>query len=128
VNGYHYRECGLDNVWLLNGYELHDTPYGKGVSFVDVEGLRDVEFALAPVTPGEAEGLLARTWAGRRLGGFRNMPPADRAAVLAVIRRLGQLAADFPQLAEIELNPVRVLPGEGGAVAVDARARLGNRD
>ncbi len=39
MNGYHYRECGLDNVWLLNGYELHDTPYGKGVSFVDVEGL-----------------------------------------------------------------------------------------
>lgn len=39
MNGYHYRGCGLDNVWLLNGYELHDTPYGKGVSFVDVEGL-----------------------------------------------------------------------------------------
>jgi len=53
------------------------------------------------------------------------MPPADRTATLDVIRRLGQLAADFPQLAEIELNPVRVLPGDGGAVAVDARARLG---
>ncbi|MCW5862750.1 MAG: acetate--CoA ligase family protein [Anaerolineae bacterium] len=111
---------------------VQDAQFGPLVMFgsggVEVEGLRDVEFALAPVTPGEAEGLLARTWAGRRLGGFRNMPPADRAAVLAVIRRLGQLAADFPQLAEIELNPVRVLPGEGGAVAVDARARLGNRD
>jgi len=107
---------------------VQDAQFGPLVMFgsggVEVEGLRDVEFALAPVTPGEAEGLLARTWAGRRLAGFRNMPPADRAAVLAVIRRLGQLAADFPQLAEIELNPVRVLPGDGGAVAVDARARL----
>jgi len=107
---------------------VQDAQFGPLVMFgsggVEVEGLRDVEFALAPVPPGEAEGLLARTWAGRRLAGFRNMPPADRAAALAVIRRLGQLAADFPQLAEIELNPVRVLPGEGGAVAVDARARL----
>ncbi|MBP8950502.1 MAG: acetate--CoA ligase family protein, partial [Candidatus Promineofilum sp.] len=108
---------------------VQDAQFGPLVMFgsggVEVEGLRDVEFALAPVTPGEAEGLLARTWAGRRLGGFRNMPPADRAAALDVIRRLGQLAADFPQLAEIELNPVRVLPGDGGACAVDARARLG---
>ena len=108
---------------------VQDAQFGPLVMFgsggVEVEGLRDVEFALAPVTPGEAEGLLARTWAGRRLDGFRNMPPADRAAILDVIRRLGQLAADFPQLAEIELNPVRVLPGTGGAVAVDARARLG---
>ena len=108
---------------------VQDPQFGPLVMFgsggVEVEGLRDVEFALAPVTPGEAEGLLARTWAGRRLGGFRNMPPADHAAALDVIRRLGQLAADFPQLAEIELNPVRVLPGNSGACAVDARARLG---
>jgi acetyltransferase len=111
---------------------VQDAQFGPLVMFgsggVEVEGLRDVEFALAPVTPGEAEGLLARTWAGRRLAGFRNMPPADRAATLDVIRRLGQLAADFPQLAEIELNPVRVLPGDGGACAVDARARLAARE
>jgi putative transcriptional regulator len=36
---YHYRECGLRNVWLANGYEEHDTPYGSGVSIHDVEGL-----------------------------------------------------------------------------------------
>ena len=108
---------------------VQDPQFGPLVMFgsggVEVEGLGDVEFALAPVSPGEAEGLLARTWAGRRLAGFRNMPAADRAAAVQVIRRLGQLAADFPQLAEIELNPVRVLPGNAGAVAVDARARIG---
>ena len=36
---YHYTECGLPNVWLANGYTLHDTPYGRGVSVNDVEGL-----------------------------------------------------------------------------------------
>lgn len=36
---YHYRECGLRNVWLANGYHEHDTPYGEGISIHDIEGL-----------------------------------------------------------------------------------------
>ena len=36
---HHYTECGLDNVWLENGYKLHKTPYGKGVSIADSDGL-----------------------------------------------------------------------------------------
>ena len=46
MNGYHYRECGLENIWLLNGYELHNTDYGSGVSFQDPEGL-DAAIALS---------------------------------------------------------------------------------
>lgn len=46
MNGYHYRECGLENIWLLNGYELHNTEYGNGVSFQDPEGL-DAAIALS---------------------------------------------------------------------------------
>ena len=36
---YHYSESGLDYVWLVNGFERHDTPYGSGVSIHDVDGL-----------------------------------------------------------------------------------------
>ena len=36
---YHYTECGLQNVWLENGYKRHKTPYGGGVAIDDVEGL-----------------------------------------------------------------------------------------
>ncbi len=36
---YHYIESGLDNVWLVNGYTRHQTSYGKGVSFKEVEKL-----------------------------------------------------------------------------------------
>ncbi|MGZ8219573.1 helix-turn-helix domain-containing protein, partial [Methylomagnum sp.] len=39
MNHYHYQECGLDNVWLENGYEFHETPYGKGVSFLNAGAL-----------------------------------------------------------------------------------------
>lgn len=107
---------------------IRDPQFGPVVMFgsggVEVEGLKDVEFSLAPLTEAAAEGLLARTWAGRRLEGYRNIPPADREAVLDVLYRLGQLADDFPDVAEIEINPLRVLaPGEG-AFAVDVRARI----
>jgi acetyltransferase len=107
---------------------VQDAQFGPLVMFgsggVEVEGLNDVDFALAPLTRSEAEGMLARTWAGRKLQGFRNIPAADREAVIETILRLGQLAADFPELAEIEINPLRVLEAGAGAFAVDARARL----
>ncbi len=92
-----------------------------GSGGVEVEGLRDTAFALAPLSRPDADTLLASTWAGRRLRGYRSLPPADRAAVVEVVLRLAQLAADFPDLAEIEINPLRALPDGQGAVAVDVR-------
>jgi DNA-binding transcriptional regulator YiaG len=53
---YRWDDMGLKNVWLLNGYHVHDTPYGRGVSFDDVEGLtRAVCLALAR-KPGKLTG------------------------------------------------------------------------
>lgn len=53
---YRWDDMGLKNVWLANGYTLHDTPYGRGVSFKDVEGLtRAVCLALAR-KPGKLTG------------------------------------------------------------------------
>lgn len=54
--------------------------------------------------------------------GTRGAPPADRAAVAAVIRRIGQLAVDFPEILELDVNPLLAL--ERGAIALDARVRL----
>jgi acetyltransferase len=110
---------------------VQDPQFGPLVMFgsggVEVEGLQDVDFSLAPLSWSEAEGLLARTWAGRKLRGYRHIPPADREAVLSAIIRLAQLAADFPQLAEIEINPLRVLPAGEGAFAVDGRVRVAHK-
>lgn len=107
---------------------IQDAQFGPMVMFglggVEVEGLKDVAFALAPLTLLDAEWLLENTWAGHRLRGFRNLPPADRGAIIDAILRLGQLAADFPQLTEIEINPLRVFPDGQGAAALDVRIRL----
>ncbi|MCA9946509.1 MAG: acetate--CoA ligase family protein, partial [Anaerolineales bacterium] len=103
-----------------------DPQFGPVLMFgsggVEVEGLKDVAFALAPLTLAEAKSLLTNTWAGRKLAGYRNVVGGDETAVLQTILRLGQLAADSPQLAEIEINPLRVLPTS--ALALDVRARL----
>lgn len=118
---------------LPNGQEVivgvvQDPQFGPLVMFgsggVEVEGMKDVAFALAPLSMQDAHRLLEGTWAGRKLNGYRNLPPADRAGVADVLLRLAQLAYDFPQLAEIEINPLRVLAAGEGAFAVDVRARL----
>jgi len=108
---------------------LQDPQFGPLVMFgaggVEAEELRDVAFALAPLSEEEALYLLESTWAGRKLKGYRNLPPADRAAVIQVLQRFACLAADFPELVEIEINPLRVLAAGQGAIALDVRARLG---
>jgi acetate---CoA ligase (ADP-forming) len=108
---------------------VQDPQFGPVVMFgsggVEVEGLRDVAFALAPLTEDEADYLLNHTWAGRKLAGYRNIAAGDITAVRETLFRLGQLVADFPQLTEIEINPLRVLPAGQGVYAIDARAVCG---
>lgn len=94
-----------------------------GLGGTEVEGLKDVAFELAPLTSQEAGSMLASTWAGRKLDGFRNIPPADRQAVKDVLVRLSQLAMQVPELAEVEINPLRVLAPGSGALAIDVRVR-----
>lgn len=105
---------------------VRDPQFGPLVMFgsggVEVEGLKDVAFALAPLSREEAGRLLDSTWAGRKLKGFRSLAPADRDAVIDALAKLAQLALDLPQIQEIEINPLRVL--EKGAWVVDARAKI----
>jgi len=118
---------------VLKGQEViigavRDPQFGPLIMFgaggIEVEGMRDVAFGLAPLSREEAEAMVDRTFAGRRLRGYRNIPPADRAAAIDALLRLAQFAADFPEVAEVEVNPLRVqLQGEG-AVAIDVRIRV----
>ncbi|PWB54086.1 MAG: acyl-CoA synthetase [Anaerolineales bacterium] len=107
---------------------VQDAQFGPLVMFgsggIEVEGLKDVAFSLAPLTLRDAEWMLESTWAGRRLHGFRSLPPADRKSVLDALILLGQLAADFPELAEIEINPLRVFSDSQGSAALDVRMRV----
>jgi len=109
---------------------VRDPQFGPLIMFgsggVEVEGLKDVAFALGPLMQAEAESLMRRTWAGRKLEGFRNIAPADKSSVTDVLVRLSILAGEHPEIAEIEINPLLVL--EDGAVAVDVRIKYSDED
>lgn len=96
-----------------------------GLGGVYVEALRDVSFRLAPLTRFDAEEMIDEVRSAKLLAGLRGAPPADRAALVDAIVRIGQLAADHPEIAELDVNPLLVLPQGQGAVAVDARVILG---
>lgn len=128
IEGVHVQRMVPSGQEVIVGV-VQDPQFGALVMFgsggIEVEGLRDVAFALAPLTKIEGEEMLRSTWAGRKFMGFRNLPAADRAAVLDILIRLAQLGSDHSQLAEIEINPLRVFPEGQGAVAVDVRIRIG---
>jgi acetyltransferase len=104
---------------------VRDPQFGPLVMFgsggVEVEGLKDVAFALGPLTQAEAESLVRKTWAGRRLDGYRSIPPTDKSAVVEAIVCLSRLAAGHPEIGEIEINPLRVL--SQGVIALDVRIK-----
>ncbi|WP_406047024.1 acetate--CoA ligase family protein [Kribbella sp. NBC_00889] len=100
-----------------------DQTFGKVVAFglggVLVEVLKDVTFRLAPLTGDEARAMVDGIGAHEMLNGVRGAKPVDKDAVADLIQRLSDLVDDFPQFAEVDLNPV--LAGPDGATAVDFR-------
>jgi succinyl-CoA synthetase beta subunit len=127
IDGVQVQRMLPDGQEVILGVK-RDPQFGPLLMFgsggVEVEGLKDVAFALAPLLPSDGEWLLQQTWAGCKLDGFRSILPADKAALLDVLGRLSQLAFDLPEIAEIEINPLRLLAPGQGAVALDVRVKL----
>jgi len=98
----------------------HLIMFGLGGIFVDV--LKDVVFSLTPVTDAEAREMVDGIQASALLDGVRGEKPVDKSALVDLIQRLSKLVSDFPQIKELDLNPVMAF--EKGAVAVDARIAL----
>tara|TARA_A100001037_G_scaffold286911_1_gene295797 strand:- start:3034 stop:5163 length:2130 start_codon:yes stop_codon:yes gene_type:complete len=102
---------------------VSDPVFGKLVAFglggVLVEVMQDVTFRLAPAGRDEAASMLDDINGASILDGVRGSVPVDRAAVAALIERVGALITDFPEIGELDMNPV--LASEDGVTAVDLR-------
>ncbi|RJP54008.1 MAG: CoA-binding protein [Anaerolineaceae bacterium] len=124
IEGVHIQRQIPEGQEVIIGM-ARDPQFGALMMFgsggVEVEGLKDVAFCLGPLNQAEAEGMMRKTWAGRKLKGFRNIPPVDEEAVRDVLIKLSRLAAEHEEIEEIEINPLRVLTR--GAVAVDVRMK-----
>ena len=105
-----------------------DPQFGPLVTFglggIYVETLKDVTFRLAPFSRQEAEEMLGEIRAHALLDGVRGQPPADKAAILDTLLRINQLVTDFPDITELDINPLMVYQEGQGAVAIDMRLIL----
>ena len=94
--------------------------FGLGGIFVEV--LKDVTFRIAPITRGEARKMITEIKAYPVQKGYRGIPPADIEALIQILIDTSRLVMDYPEIKELDLNPVMVY--EKGARTVDARIIL----
>lgn len=102
---------------------ITDQSFGKLVAFglggVLVEVLKDITFRLAPITREEALKQIDSIKAREMLNGVRGGAAVDKKALADIIVRVSQLVTDFPEIVELDLNPV--FATEKSAVAADVR-------
>jgi acyl-CoA synthetase (NDP forming) len=96
-----------------------------GAGGVLAEIMEDVALRVAPISPREARLQILETRMGRILEGVRGRPAADLEALSRALSALSHLMERFPQIQEVDLNPVRVFPGDKGILALDVRVRVG---
>jgi acetate---CoA ligase (ADP-forming) len=105
-----------------------DPQFGPLVTFglggIYVETLKDVTFRIAPFSKRDAWQMLSEIRAHALLDGVRGQPPADKEALVDALLRIGQLVQDFPQITELDINPLIVYPEQRGAIAIDMRLVL----
>jgi acetyltransferase len=114
--GAHELICGI----------VDDPVFGPAILFgqggVAVEAARDKAIGLPPLNAPLAADLISRTRVSRLLKGYRDRPAADLEAVTGVLMALQDLAADCPEVAELDINPLWA--DQHGVLALDARVRL----
>jgi acetyltransferase len=124
IHGVFVQEMIHEGTEVVVG--LHQDPqFGPvvmvGLGGIFVEVLEDVAFRAAPLTRGDAEAMLRDLRGSKILEGVRGRPPADARSVIEVLLAVSRLAVDAAgEVAELDINPLLVLPADQGALAVDA--------
>jgi len=108
---------------------VSDPSFGKMIAFgmggVLVEVMKDITFRMAPVGKKEALSMLDAIGAAAVLHGVRGQPGVDRAALADIIWKVSKLVGDFPEIQEVDLNPI--FATVKGARAVDVRIVIGDK-
>ncbi len=94
--------------------------FGGGGIFAEV--FKDISFRLSPLVKQEAREMIKETKAMKILKGTRGQKPADIGAIVKILLNLSILSQDFPEIKEVDINPL--MAGEKKAVAVDVRMMI----
>ena len=124
ITGVSVQEMVGDGVEVIVGVSC-DPQLGPVLLFgsggVMVEVYNDVALRHCPITPAEAQAMIAEVKGARLLHGFRGRPAADIEALADTLVRVSLLAMHLEgHLAELDINPLMVLPSGQGVKAVDA--------
>jgi len=108
-----------------------DPQFGPLVAFglggIYVEALKDVAFRIAPFSEEEAREMIHEIRSYPLLAGVRGEPPADHEAMVDALMRISQLVTDFPEIVELDINPLTVFEEGQGAMAIDMRLVLASQ-
>jgi acetate---CoA ligase (ADP-forming) len=95
-----------------------------GLGGIYVEVMKDVVFRVAPFGKNEAHNMIREIKGYPLLAGVRGERPSDVAAIEEALLRLSQLVSDFPEIVEMDINPLKAGEAGNGAVAIDARITI----
>ena len=96
--------------------------FGSGGIYAEL--IKDVVLRLHPLTDLDAKEMINSIKMTKLFKGFRGSPPADIEAIQDLLLRLSAMVEDIPHIAELDFNPVKVLPEGEGYDIVDARIML----
>lgn len=99
-----------------------------GMGGIYVEVMQDVSFGIPPISDAEAADMMSSLKGYPILRGVRGEKGCDLKAIEEYVLRLAQLVSDFPQIMELDLNPVRTYPQGKRPVALDSRIILGDHE
>ena len=118
--------AGSEVILGLNRYPVFGPLLMVGIGGIFVEIFQDVVFRLAPIGRNEARRMVRQIKGYRLFQGFRGRPPVDIEAIEKHLVSLSKLAADHPQIMELDINPLLVHARGEGATAADCRIILKN--
>lgn len=119
-----YVENGKEVIMGVKGNEGLQPTLMFGLGGIFVETLKDVQFRLAPLSREDALEMIHSIKGYPILEGVRGEKPVDVNKLAEILIRLSQLASDFPEIDEMDLNPVLAFEKSKGASVVDARLKL----
>jgi acetate---CoA ligase (ADP-forming) len=107
---------------------LYRVNFSRLIQLVDLYDVsscsKDVEFKLAPIFRNEAHRMISSIKGYKLLKGFRGRPETDLVALEERLVSLSDLVMNHPEISELDINPLRVLPKGQGTVVVDCRMIL----
>ncbi len=132
--GLHPEFQGVDLQPMIRGGKeviigvFQDATFGSlllfGLGGIYVETMKDTIFRAVPITQSDALHMIRNIKGFPLLNGIRGEQPVDLEFLVEILQRISQLASDYPQIRELEINPFIITPDQKFSAAVDVRAYL----